>query len=72
MGIRTLVNICYTKLWDFLFLHSILIFPLLLVIMKPLIPVYCYCNEDHNVLDTMKVFPHVDLIIMRKYMIFIM
>ena len=41
-------------------------FPLLLVIMKPLILVYCYHNEGHNVLDNMEVFPQVDLIIMKK------
>jgi len=34
--------------------------------MKPLILVYCYCNEGHNVLDTMEVFPLVDLIIISK------
>ena len=66
MGIRTLVNICCTKLGVFLLLHSILIFPLLLVIMKPLIFVYCYYNEGYNVLDIMEFFPHVDLIIIRK------
>ena len=41
-------------------------FPILLVIMKLLILVYCYYNEGNNVLDTMEVFPHVDLIIMKK------
>ena len=34
--------------------------------MKPLILVYCYYDENHNVLDTMEVFPYVDLIIIRK------
>ena len=34
--------------------------------MKPLILVYCYYVESHNVLDTMEVFPYVDLIIIRK------
>ena len=34
--------------------------------MKPLILVYCYYDESHNVLDTMEVFPYVDLIIIRK------
>lgn len=34
--------------------------------MKSLILVYCYCNEGHYVMDTMEVFSHVDLIIMRK------
>ena len=34
--------------------------------MKPLILVYCYYNEGHNVLDTIEAFPHVGLIIMRK------
>ena len=41
-------------------------FPLLLVIMKPLILVYWYYNEGRNVLDTMEVLPHVDLIVMKK------
>ena len=39
-------------------LHSIQFFPLLLVIMKPLILVYCYYDESHNVLDTMEGFPN--------------
>ena len=34
--------------------------------MKPLILVYCYYDESHNVLDTMEVFPYVDSIIIRK------
>ena len=34
--------------------------------MKPLILIYCYYDESHNVLDTMEVFPYVDLIIIRK------
>ena len=34
--------------------------------MKTLILVYYYYNEGHNVLNTMEVFPYVDLIIMRK------
>ena len=34
--------------------------------MKPLILVYCYYDESHNVLDTMKLFPYVELIIIRK------
>ena len=34
--------------------------------MKPLILVYCYYDENHNVLDIMEVFPYVDLIIIRK------
>ena len=42
------------------------IFHILFVTMKPLILVYYYYDEDHNVLDTMKVFPYVDLIIIRK------
>ena len=42
------------------------IFPLLLVNMKPLILIYCYYDERHNVLDTMNVFPYVDLIMIRK------
>ena len=41
-------------------------FPLLLVIMKPLILVYCCYNEGHNVLDTTEVFTHVDFIIIKK------
>ena len=53
-------------LFKHLSVHSILIFPLLLVIMKPLILVYCYYNECQNVLDTIEAFPHVELIIMRK------
>ena len=36
------------------------------MIMKPLILIYCYYDESHNVLDTMEVFPYVDLIIIRK------
>jgi len=50
----------------FLSLHSFLIFPLLLVIMKLLILVYFYYNEGHNVSDTMEIFLHVHLIVMRK------
>ena len=42
------------------------IFPLLLVIIKPLILSYYYYNRIHNVLDTMKVFSYVNLIIIRK------
>ena len=34
--------------------------------MKPLILIYCYYDESHNVLDTMEVFSYVDLIIIRK------
>ena len=34
--------------------------------MKPLILIYCYYDESHNLLDTMKVLPYVDLIILRK------
>ena len=34
--------------------------------MKPLILDYGYYNEGHNVLNTMEVFHHIDLIIMRK------
>ena len=34
--------------------------------MEPLIIVYYYYDEGHNVLETMEVFPHVDLIIIRK------
>ena len=41
-------------------------FPLLLVIMEPLIIIYCYYDENHNVLDTMEVFPHDNLIIIKK------
>ena len=63
---RSCLNICCTRWTLFLSLYSILTFPFLLVIMKPLILVYCYCNKGHNVLDTIKVFPHVDLIIMKK------
>ena len=45
--------------------HSI--FPLLFVTIEPLILVYYY-DEGHNVLETMEVFPYVDLIIIRiKY-----
>ena len=42
------------------------IFPRLLVIIKPLIIVYCYYDESHNVLDTIEVFSYVDIIIIRK------
>ena len=34
--------------------------------MDPLILVYYYYDEGHNVLDTMEVFPYVDLKIIRK------
>ena len=34
--------------------------------MKPLILIYCYYDESHNVLNTMEVFPYVELIIIRK------
>ena len=34
--------------------------------MKSLIIVYYYYDEGHNVLDTMEVFPYVELIIIRK------
>ena len=42
------------------------IFSLLFVTMKPLILVYYYYDESHNVLDIMEVLPYVDLIIIRK------
>ena len=42
------------------------IFPLLFVTMKLLILIYYYYDESHNVLDTMEVFPYVDLIIISK------
>ena len=35
--------------------------------MKPLIFVYCYYDESHNVLDTKEVFPYVELIIRKTY-----
>ena len=63
---KSCLNICCTRWTLFLSLHSILFFHLLLVIMKPLILVYCYYDGSHNVLDTMKVFTYVDLIIIRK------
>ena len=31
--------------------------------MKPIILVYCYYDESHNVLDTKEVFPYVEIII---------
>ena len=31
--------------------------------MKPLILMYCYYDESHNVLNAMEVFPYVELII---------
>ena len=34
--------------------------------MEPLILIYYYYDEGHNVLDTMEVLPYVDLIIIRK------
>ena len=34
--------------------------------MKHLILVYCYYDGSYNVLDTMEVFPYVELIIIRK------
>ena len=34
--------------------------------MEPLILVYYYYDEGHNVLETMEVLSHVDLIIIRK------
>ena len=42
------------------------IFPLLFVTIESLIPVYYYHDEGHNVLDTMEVFPYVDLIIIKR------
>ena len=42
------------------------IFSLLFVTMESLILIYYYYDEGHNVLDTVKVFPYVDLIIIRK------
>ena len=42
------------------------IFPLLFVIMKPLILIYYYYDESHNVLATMEIFTYVDLIIIRE------
>ena len=41
-------------------------FPLLFVTMEPLILGYYYYDEGHNVLETMEVLSHVDLIIIRK------
>ena len=63
---KSCLNICCTRWTHSLSLHSILFFPLLLVIMKLLILIYCYYDESHNVLDTMEVFPYVDLIIIKK------
>ena len=41
--------------------------------MEPSILVYYYYDEGHNVLETMEVPPHVDLVIIReKNMIFTM
>ena len=34
--------------------------------MEPLIIAYYYYDEGHNLLETMEVFPHVDLITIRK------
>ena len=34
--------------------------------MKPLIIVYCYFDERYDILDTMEVFPHDNLIIVKK------
>ena len=34
--------------------------------MEPLILIYYYYDEAHNVLDTIEVFSYVDLIIIRK------
>ena len=34
--------------------------------MEPLIIVYYYYDEGHNVLETIEVLPHVDLIIKNK------
>ena len=42
------------------------IFSLLFVTMKPLILIFYYFDESHNVLDTMEVLPYIDLIIIRK------
>ena len=63
---KSCLNICCTRWTLFLSLHSILFFHLLLVIMKPLILVYCYYDGSHNVLDTMEIFTYVDLIIIKK------
>ena len=59
-------NHCCTELKSlYPFIPSYL-FPLLFVIMKPLILIYYYYDESHNDLDTVEVFPYVDLIIIRK------
>ena len=63
---RSCLNIFCTRWTLSLSLHSTLFFHLLLVIMKHLILVYCYYDGSYNVLDTMEVFPYVDLIIIRK------
>ena len=34
--------------------------------MKPLILICCYYDESHNFLDAMEVFPHDNLIIIKK------
>ena len=52
--------------WDLSFPSFHPIFPILFVTMKPLILFYYYYDEGHNVLDTMEIFPYVDLIIIRK------
>ena len=52
--------------WDLSLSSFHPIFPLLFITMKSLILVYYYYDESHNVLDTMEVFPYVDLIIIRK------
>ena len=58
------LNLILTALsWDLSLPSFHPIFLLLFVTMKPLILVYYYYDEDHNVLDTMEVFPYVDLII---------
>ena len=63
---QNLSLILATLSWDLSLSSFHPIFPLLFITMKSLILVYYYYDESHNVLDTMEVFPYVDLIIIRK------
>ena len=63
---QNLSLILVTLSWDLSFPSFHPIFSLLFVTIEPLILVYYYYDEGYNVLDTIEVFPYVDLIIIRK------
>ena len=68
--IKNLSLILTALSWDLSLPSFHHIFPLLFVTMEPLILVYYYYDEGYNVLETIEVLPHVDLIIIEKNMIF--